>query len=236
MKHRIALLPLLSIAALGILFILESCSKMDSTYYRFIKDGPHVYTGKADAPLVAGGNNRIKLSWLLIADPSITHCKVFWMQGGVADSVTIPVQRSGGVDTIETIIDGLEENTYAFTIYTYDDQGHSSVPSSILGEVYGERYVSNLINRQIVGGNFIDGTIVLDWGAPPDTVHISTLVKYLNSASEEIVLELPADSSALAIPDYQWGSTIYYNSSYIPNRNAIDTFRVSYRDSLIINP
>lgn len=236
MKHRITLPLLFFFAAIGILFILEGCSKMDSTYYTYIKDGPHIYTGKADAPLVAGGNNRIKLSWLLISDPSITHCKVFWMQDGVTDSVTVPVQRTGGVDTIKAIIDGLEENTYAFTIYTYDDQGHSSVPSTVIGEVYGSQYVSNLINRQIVGEDFIDGSIVVDWGTPPDTVHVNTVVKYLNSGAEEIVLELPADSTTLAIPDYQWGSTIYYNSSYIPNRNAIDTFWVSYNDSLIINP
>ncbi len=236
MKYRIELQLLSFVAAIGMLFILAGCSKMNSTYYTYIKDGPHVYTGRADEPLAAGGKNRIKLSWLLVSDPSITQCRVFWMQNGVLDSVSIPVQRTAGVDTIQTIIDGLEENNYTFTIYTYDAQGHSSVANSTIGEVYGNLYISNLTNRQIVGGDFIDGSIVLDWGVAPDTVNISTTVKYLNSLSEEIELELPAENSALAIPDYQWGSTIYYNSSYIPNRNAIDTFRVSYNDSLIINP
>src|SRR3546814_2920667 len=60
-------------------FVLVSgCAKQDDTYRQFLDKGEIVYVGKADSVQVFPGKNRLKLSWLILADPNVSKAKVFW--------------------------------------------------------------------------------------------------------------------------------------------------------------
>src|SRR5690242_14583172 len=101
------------ILAAGLLVcLLAACKKMDYTYKKFLKGGDIIYPGKADTIQIFPGHNRIRLSWLLTSDPSIVLCRVYW--NNKTDSVSVPVNRSKGIDTVSVIIDSLAEGYYNF--------------------------------------------------------------------------------------------------------------------------
>ncbi len=136
-----------TLLCLFIVLQIIACGKMDANYADFIKDGEIVYTGRAEALTSYPGKNRVKLSWLLVSDPKVKLCKVFW--NNKTDSLAIPVQKTGKTDTIQTIISNLNEGLYAFQVYTYDDEGHTSVKSEVPGVSYGASYAGSIFNRSL---------------------------------------------------------------------------------------
>src|SRR3546814_20995719 len=79
--------------------------------------------------------------------------------------------------------------------------------------------------------DYADGKTFLFWNRP-DTINIHTEVSYTNQAGETQTFLVSPDSSSLLIPDWKPATKIFYRSTYKPEREAIDTFRVSYYDSL----
>src|SRR3546814_5654801 len=79
--------------------------------------------------------------------------------------------------------------------------------------------------------DYADGKTFLFWNRP-DTINIQTEVSYTNQAGETQTFLVSPDSSSLLIPDWKPATKIFYRSTYKPERDAIDTFRVSYYDSL----
>src|SRR5688572_9070841 len=135
----------LSCFLLGV--FIAACSKMEDTYKDYIQDGEIIYTGRVDSVKVYPGHNRIRLSMLLLSDPKITTVKVFWNEK--MDSAVQNITRSPGVDTVYFLLDNMTEATYSFQIYTYDDKGHSSIKTEVIGAVYGQTYINSLFNRSL---------------------------------------------------------------------------------------
>ena len=120
--------------------ILGACGDMDETYRHFWEDGEKIYPAAADSVRMYPGKNRAILSWIIYGDPSIVEAKIYWENR--TDSLTIPLQTTGGVDSITISIDDLQERSYSFDIYTYDNRGNRSIPRSIVGNVYGDFYAN----------------------------------------------------------------------------------------------
>lgn len=220
------------IIIIGVMLWSASCSKMDSTHYDFIKDGPHTYTAKADSLKIWSGKNRVKLSWLLISDRNITKCKVFWFQNGIRDSALVSVQKTDGVDTIETEIANLEENSYIFSVHTYDDEGNSSMAEEISGVVYGNNFRSTLDNRvPKTPFLFKDNVLLTKWNESKGG-NVTTEVKYMNTQDQVKIIYLAPEADALNISDWKPGELVYFRSSYRPVSNALDTFTVNHYDSV----
>jgi hypothetical protein len=68
-----------------------------------------------------------------------------------------------------------------------------------------------------------EGYVTLNF-ITPDTINVGTTIKYTNRSGQIVEKVLKPDSSSITFPDYKSGTDITYNSSYIPNRNAIDVF------------
>jgi hypothetical protein len=212
--------------------IILSCSKMNDTYSGFIKDGEIVYTARVDSATTYPGNNRIALSMLLTSDPRISKVKVFWATSSSTDSAEKNVQRTSGVDTIRFAFDKLAEGTYTFDIYTYDDAGHKSVKTDVIGTVYGEKYLAQLVNRAIKSGTY-DNTAksaVIKWFGVGNDV-IGEEIIYTDSTGG--VKDLLQQHATLAdtvtvLPVYKKGNTFQFRTLYKPAPNAIDTFYSSF--------
>src|SRR5690606_25770816 len=91
---------------------LFGCSKMDDTYKDFIKDGERVYVGRVDSLEAKAGLNRVKLSWLAIADRQVVKATVFW--NNRTSRKDVPIQKTAGVDVVDVLITDLPEENYAF--------------------------------------------------------------------------------------------------------------------------
>jgi len=207
---------------------IVSCSKMDDTYSGFIKDGEIVYTAKVDSATTYPGNNRIALSMLLTSDPKISKVKVFWATSVSIDSAEKIVQRTSGVDTVRFTFGSMAEGTYTFNIYTYDNAGHRSVESDVIGTVYGEKYLNQLVNRAIKSSTY-DNTAktgVIKWFGVGNDV-IGEEIVYTDSTGRVKDLlqkhESAADTATI-LPVYKKGNSFQFRTLYKPAPNAIDTF------------
>ncbi|WP_157986747.1 DUF4998 domain-containing protein [Chitinophaga alhagiae] len=217
--------------------LLAACSKMEDNYQQYLENGVIIYTAKVDSLKAFPGRNRIALSWLLVSDPKIDKCRVFWNSG--KDSVTIPVQRSAGIDTINVVLDNLEENVFTFDVYTYDNAGHSSVKEEIIGTVYGNNYLASLYNRPVRKTAYLSGTkeAEITWfGVNPQAVAVD--IEYTNVDGDLVtkreVAVRPDPFKPLAFPDetvlpgYRQGTSFRYRTAYKPAPSAIDTFYTAY--------
>ncbi len=202
--------------------VYMGCQKQDTTYRQFLEDGEIIYVGKVDSIKVFPGKDRLKLQWLLMADPNITKIKILWDNG--ASSLEIPVSRTTSVDMLETIIPDLDEGIHVFEIYTYDRDGNSSIKVSVDGMVYGDTYIASLLNRSIQKGVFEDGKVHIIYH-PADGDMVGTEVEYVNEDEETKVIMLPPDKDTLTVPDdFKWGTLMRYRTLYLPDTLSIDTF------------
>lgn len=224
--------------------LLAACEKQEDIYKDFLKDGVIIYTARVDSLKAFAGDNRIALSWLLTSDPKITQCRVFWNNG--ADSVNVPVQRTSGVDTVRVTIPGLNENVYAFHVYTYDSKGHSSVKEEVIGTSYGAVYQATLANRPVRKASYKAASQraeIIWFGISPEAVAVD--IEYTNETGQtvqqrEVALKHPTDPNRPAkfndttfLEGYKQGTEIRYRTAYKPESTAIDTFYTQYEPQTV---
>lgn len=211
---------------------LAACSKMDDTYDEFIKDGEIVYIAKVDSVNAYPGNNRLGLSMLLISDPRISKVKVYWDAGGQGDSTEKAIQRTAGVDTVRFSFNKLAEGTYTFYIYTYDNTGHRSIKTDVIGTVYGEKYINQLVNRAIKSGTYDDlaQTATVKWfGVGADVIGEEIIYTDLQGTVQKQVYKHEGIGDSLTVlPNYKKGDPFQFRTLYKPAPNAIDTFYSNY--------
>jgi hypothetical protein len=219
------------------LTFLVACSKMDDTYDDFIKDGEIVYIARVDSARSYPGNNRMDLSMLLIADPRISKVKVYWDAGGQSDSTEKAVQRTADVDTVRFSFNKLAEGTYTFYIYTYDNAGHRSIKTDVIGTVYGEKYIAQLVNRAIKSGTYDDlaKTATVKWfGVGTDIIGEEIIYTDLQGVVRKQVYKHEGLADSLTVlPDYKKGNNFQFRTLYKPAANAIDTFYSNYENRLV---
>jgi hypothetical protein len=209
--------------------VMIGCTKDDLAFKDYLKDGEIVYPGRVANIISKPGNLRTALWWNPSPDPSISKYVVYWNNN--ADSVVVQATSHKPTDTIKVTIPNLKEYTYNFTIFSYDGKGNRSIPIEAKNiRVFGPLYQSALLNRPynattpyVVNSN---GSVQLNFNTP-DTINVSTVIKYTNTAnvvSEKVLL--PKDNT-LVLADYKLGTEIQYKSSYIPGQGSLDVFSVS---------
>ncbi|NOW96037.1 DUF4998 domain-containing protein [Mucilaginibacter sp. SG564] len=215
-----------------LLTAIISCKKGDqqTDFKKYLGDHELVYTGAVNKVIVQPGNLEIALKWKSSSDPSITRYVIYY--NNKTDSSVVNV--STPTDTIRTVIKGLSEYTYSFTIYSFDALGNRSIPFEVNNaKVYGPIYESNLLNRGYDAANPYllndDGSLVLNFIAP-DTINIKTLIHYTNAQGVASTATLAPQDKSIRLPSYKLATPISYQSFYIPERDAIDTFKVTSMD------
>lgn len=211
------------------LLVIASCSKDDTEFKKFLKDGEIVYPGKASTVITKAGNLRAGLWWNPSPDPSISKYVIYWNNN--KDSLSVSATTHNPLDTVKVIIPDLKEYTYTFTVFSYDKEGHKSVPVNVNNvRVFGPLYQSGLLNRAYNATDPYllkpDGTLQLNFNVP-DTINISTVIKYTSKSDVTVEKQLSPSASSIILPDYKPGTEIQYKSSYIPEKGALDIFQVT---------
>jgi F5/8 type C domain. len=204
-----------------------ACKKMDSPFKDQIVPGGLAYPGKATSPMTFPGKNRIKIAWLRGSDASVTRATVYW--NNYADSVNVDIPPTG--DTISVMLEGLNEQQYAFVIKTYDAKGNVSVPVEILSAVYGNNYQQGITNRPVTQSVLSDDKLAIIYG-PADLTSgaYATEVEYTNNDGELVTTRLPTNRDTLEITDRKSGTTYRTRTLYLPVEQVIDTFLTSYQE------
>lgn len=207
--------------------VLYSCKEMDFTYRQFIEDGETVYISKADSIITRGGNGRIEVSWLLLSDPKVASYKMYW--NSRTDSVEGSLQKTENVDTVRVMLENMEEGVYEFEIILYDKFGNTSVTSSRIGRVYGERYQNNLYNRLYRNFRRANGgrDLAVNWVAADDQVVYSD-IKYRTSSGDEKRYRLDPSEEASVLEDFPVDATFDMRTVFLPDRLSLDTFYTDF--------
>ena len=206
---------------------LFSCSKMDSTYAPFVKDGLVIYTPKIDSLKALAGRDRIMLTGRIAE--RVDHFVIYWNNGRDSLMQTAPFDKVIN-DTLYVPIANLMEKTYFFDMVTYDQYGHVSVPATTKGRAYGDQYQALLENRSIASLTQSPDAkdIIIDWTAAR-TGEVGVQVRYADSNGDSLTVWVADSSSQTVLPSYQHGSTLSYRSMYLPETTAVDTFFCAYR-------
>lgn len=205
--------------------ILGACSKMDSFHEEWADNKEVIYAPKPDSIFYSAGNQRAEIGFIFNTAHRVDKCGIFWNEG--TDSAFITVSSANDTTIVKTILDSMEEKSYAFQIYTYDFAGNKSVKTEKFGSVYGEKYRKSLKNRipEIVA--YEDGSAKLKW-ISVIAESINSEIEYINSLDDTISLVIPRDSTVTLLDDYKLGSDLKVKTSHIPEINCIDTFLTDY--------
>ncbi|MRG45214.1 hypothetical protein GFS24_08815 [Chitinophaga sp. SYP-B3965] len=230
MKRSIKLLLFISCIYFG-------CNKGEVEYRDLLGGEEIIYPGLTSNFKVYQGNLRVKLQWNPSPDPSITKYMIYWNNN--EDSLSLPASSSKPQDTISTMITGISEYVQNFVLYTYDNAGNRSIGQSLSGvRIYGPLYVSSLVNRQLDAGRppvALNGYTYKIYFSPADTVlNTGTTISYLDSLQNPVSIQLRAKTDSTVLDLAKAGTKVAIRSYYVPVRNAVDTFRVTYSDTLLL--
>ena len=198
---------------------LVACSKMDSTYEEFIRDGERIYIGRADSVTVQSGFKRIQLSWLAISDPKVSGATVYWNNRTLSKEVEI--KKTQGVDSLKLLLTEMPEGDYAFEIVTHDKNGNFSMPVSVIGKVYGDQYISSLSNRTIEEVVLEKQQLKIVWGKPEASL-VSGQLKYTDLTGIVHDMHVPADQNITVLDNYKSDVGFEYQDLYRPDVASID--------------
>lgn len=216
--------------AICLIIATAACSKMDSTYDEYV-DKEILYLPKADSIKIRSGKNRLQLSWLLKADPTVNKTKVYW--NNRLDSALVTVNRKNPVDTLQLLLNPLTEGTYTFQLVTLDDAGNASIRVDVTGNVYGDNYNGSLLNRAIKTVTLKKDTATIDWyGGNTDMRAVQ--LRYKDTLNTQYELTIPAVTAKTALVGTKKGVTVFeYRTMYTPQVNALDTFYTNYTNRTI---
>jgi hypothetical protein len=222
----------LFLAALLITLSLLSCSKWDD-YKKYTAGGEIIYSGKLDSVKAYSGKNRIRITGKLNADPKIKTVKIFWNNN--ADSLTYEIKRSVSGSVFDQTFP-MPESITTFAVYTYDTDGNRSVPVYVVGKSFGDTYRRKISgNRLISYIRYLPGSTTITWEAvDPSLGAIQTELQYvINGVTKEVVTPAAAENTVFeGLPNTN--SLIRFRGVYKPDSTAIDTFKVAYKDTVVV--
>lgn len=209
-----------------LLAIVFSCETVDSTYYDFVKDGIKIYVEKPKQAHLHGGDNRAIISWVILSDPNVESYKIYW--NNKADSLGGTVERSMGVDTVEVLVEPVEEKFHQFDIMLFDKYGNSSLSTSCVGFVYGDLYRESIknLNRPYKEINSIadSNDYEITWTDVKDKTLVYSLIYYRDTTNVESQIRIPSSSEVDTLRAVDSNQDLRIQTAYLPDTLAVDTF------------
>ncbi|WP_157986644.1 DUF4998 domain-containing protein [Chitinophaga alhagiae] len=219
----------------GCLFM--GCSKEITKYKDLLDNREIIYPGPVSNFSVFQGNLRIKLQWNPSPDPSITKYMIYWNNN--RDSLTLNAAHNNTLDSVSTVIESLDEYVQNFVLYTLDDKGNRSVGQSLSGvRIFGPLYISSLVNRALDAAKPPEvedtDTYKLYFAAADTILNAGTQLTYTGTDNLERTVNLAAKYDTAMLDMAAAGTKVAIRTSYLPVHRAIDTFRVAYSDTLVL--
>lgn len=186
------------------------------------------------------GDNRIRFRYW-ISDPRARHIKIHWSSG--RDSLIVPVvpqYPAGAYElTLEAPHKTIAENNYTFQWVTWDNLGNRSTVFEKNASVYGSRYRARLTSKIVSNLEFPGNDLTLHWAAPTNANDIGveltytgrdglSRVEYVSNSDMSYTVEVSGVERTRyknTLPDVDLTKGVSYQTLYLPEPTAIDTFR-----------
>lgn len=209
---------------LGLAFF-TACTPIDE-FNKYQEGGDIVYPAKVDSVIVYPGKKRIKLAMVLGSDPTVNKIKAFWKNR--QDSTEVMFTRNEANDTIDLLIENLQEGVYNFQLYTFDTFGNQSVVKDVSGTVFGNTFQNSIFNRQIESAT----CGVIKWSTPVSTV-TGVEVKYINDLDEEQTIVVANQDQTTTLEGIKEGTPFEFRTLHVPDIKSIDTFYNDFKTETI---
>jgi hypothetical protein len=206
-----------------------SCDKFTDIHKKYIEGGEIIYAVKPDSVVFIPGKERLMMRLWMINGQNIRNIIVSW--NGGQDSLVLPMKLKTGRDSIEVLVNDLEEKNYSFDIYSVDNFNHRSLTYIAFGAAYGTTYAASLQNRRIKSISLTETAGNIEWFAPAENMILNE-VKFKNRRGADTVVRFPASDYNVAI-DAVGNTPFQYRSLYIPEAEAIDTFATAWASDVL---
>jgi len=197
----------------------SGCSKMNDIHNKYYQNGETLYVGKPDSVKVFGGNGRVLVRYWS-SDPKAKILGVFWSD--YSSSFLMDMPEHSKADSMDVLIDNLPEYNYNFTIHTYNSQQKNrSVALNVPGNVYGNKYLSTLMDRAIRSVVMDEGRVEIEWfGAVARSIGCMLTYKLPDGTIKKLFVSI-ADQFTVIQDDV---AELSYQTLFLPETYAIDTF------------
>ncbi|MFB9270979.1 MULTISPECIES: DUF4998 domain-containing protein [Flavobacteriaceae] len=225
---------------IAVFLMTISCTDTFEVHDKYLEGGEIIYTSKVDSLETHGGNNRLKITGYLTNGFSVNEITVYWNKG--EDSQTFPYTKTANQDTdfVELVVEGLEEQSYQFDVFSKDTDGNKSIKITTFGTVYGELFRSNLEARAINSFNLnAEGDATLNFKISSDLTR-NTEVEFTNLSGNTTVKTLALNESDVILEQLDVTKPIKYRTFYVPtpvdedgNETAIDEFDSDWKSYIV---
>jgi hypothetical protein len=191
---------------------------MNDMHQQYLDEGETIYGAQLDSVSAAPGDKRIELELFALAQ-RIEKVRIYW--NDLHDSLDVAIGNQTGI--FKQIISNLPEGEYIFNLVSFDKFGNKSLKYELTSQVYGEAYVSGLLNRGISEIKYEEEDLVINWRTAANI--LGTSLSYQNATGDTSEVFIPASESTTTILDYKNDGAYWYQTLYKPVENAIDTFK-----------
>ncbi|MBY5956932.1 DUF4998 domain-containing protein [Membranicola marinus] len=216
---------IISISVLSFLF--SSCTKMNDLHDVYLKRGEKIYVGKLDSAYIFPGKERVKLRFWP-SDPRATKMVIYWQSR--SDSMLVDITPEIVGDSSDVIIKSLPEYDHIFEVVTMNnDFSNRSIPYTVTGSVYGERYQSITANRVIneIFQDTLSESWVIKWLGKVET-GIGSEIIYNTVDGEQMKVYTPMSENVTMLENLK--SDLRYRTLFLPETDAIDTFYTGFTE------
>lgn len=227
MKNRLKynIFSIIAVLSAVTLLFVGSCKKQDEMHRKYMENGEILYLGKTDSLFAYSGHQRAKVLWLPPKDPKVEQMKIVWNNG--QDSLAIPIEQLTEGDFQEVIIDELTEGVQTFVVHSINSDGYSSIKSELNIPVYGENYLSTILNRFPVNVTYWNHTLNITLASAEESV-VNTEFSYKDINGNTQTASVGNEMNNISIDDVDPDQPIRYRTEHAPDSNVIDQFWTAY--------
>lgn len=210
------------ITALLLAFLYTGCENANELLDQHLKNGPIVYAGKIDTLDMQSGYYRLRVNIYPAEDVNRSHCVLSWqVAGGERDSVTVDYVEANYDEEqgcyYTTISLAAVEGNLQIDAQNVDTFGNRSLVTNEGAFIYGESYISTLVNASVnFSPNADEVTFEQKIGA------VGNLVSY-EQTNGQFTEEVLVREGSFALVDARRGGILRSKTRYLITETDIDT-------------
>jgi hypothetical protein len=203
------------------------CEDMNDKHKAWLENGEIIYIGKIDSLYSFSGDERIMFRYW-ISDPRVKTLAVTWSLGKESLEIDVPAHLPG--EYFDVYIGknekSIAEGSHTFQWIAKDNHSNRSVVFEHGADVYGPRYKSRLSNRPLLSARAEGTDVTMTWGGMIDDDEVGIIVNYTNTTGAPVVRHYTSEevSSPIVLSDVKLTSPVTWQTLYLPEPTAIDTF------------
>jgi hypothetical protein len=184
---------------------------MTDVHEQYIRDGEKFYLTNPDSIVFLADNYSVLVRMWIYNATNVKNVKFYWNND--ADSLNVPVTFSGGKDSLDIRISGLEEKNYSFTVYMEDHFGNRSIPLSGSCSPVGDIWLSSMTDRGIDHVSAYQTRNIIYWNTAEEHLY-GTEIEYETRTGETRILTILPSEMTTYLNDAKPCILIKYRSMY----------------------